>query len=220
MTRALKKIICATVLLTTTLVFEVNYAFTEIVIGNGKLYNCIDQQIVALRNNQVVSLNIAVRRFNAIISRANIILATSAQGSSKYKQALRNRRAAARGRSDAKNCLQGELVSVVGSWNLITENGSTPAELGYTSLTIDFTINSFESIFTGTTLTCDWTGTYTNPDQGNILTIRTRTGEGGTICEDAIGQSRNAQFELSSDGNTLTLDYRPSGTLQVFERVS
>jgi hypothetical protein len=111
-------------------------------------------------------------------------------------------------------------MTAQGRSHLLTENGITPAELDFESLTITFTSNSFESTLTGTTLTCDWTGTYSNPGKGSGLILLTNTGVGGAACEQAIGQFRSATFELSEDGNILTLDYRPDGTLQVYERVS
>lgn len=202
------------------LLLSTKHATAQTPISNGKIFVCQEKEIISVKSDQPVTLKNALKRFNAIILRTNGILATAEQGSSQFKKARKQKRNAVQGKKDARGCIAGELKTIVGNWNLITENGSTPNELGYESLTIVFTESAFESTFTGTSLTCDWTGTYTNPGKGTILILLTNTGVGGTACEEAIGQFRSTTFELSEDGDTLTLDYRPEGTLQVFERVS
>jgi hypothetical protein len=223
MTGLLKKISYLLIFAAVSVAINILNVSAEVNIGNGKLFTCLDQQIIVVKSNKVFSLKKALRRFNSIILRSNGTLSTAQKGSSQFKKARKQKKNAIQGRKDALSCQQGELQpkpSIVGSWNLLTENGSTPIELDFDSLTITFTDNSFESTFTGTTLTCDWTGSYTNTSKGSGLILLTNSGVGGTACEQAIGQFRSATFELSEDGNILTLDYRPDGTLQVFERIN
>jgi hypothetical protein len=53
---------------------------------------------------------------------------------------------------------------------------------------------------------------------GNKLSIETETATGSSVCSDAVREERQASISLSDDRNTLTLDYRPDGAVQVYGR--
>lgn len=189
-------------------------------IGNGKLFKCENQTIHLSKNNNEVSLKKAAATLKRLIARQKTIISSNKKGSKKFTKAVAAKKAALQAKNDLKLCSNGSLGSSIrGSWNLILENGHTPAENGYNALTLDLSATTFISELDGPT-SCHWEGTYTANDTEGTFVLVTTVGTGGAPCSNAVGQDRNATFELSEDFNTLTLDYRGSGgALQVYERV-
>jgi hypothetical protein len=105
----------------------------------------------------------------------------------------------------------------VGVWDIVTEDGRTPAENGYNSLVLALTPGAFSSVFDSDNVTCAWTGANTSTP--TTLTITTDAAT-GPPCGQAVGKTRTAQLTLSANGNILTLDWTaaPMGTLQVYRR--
>jgi len=105
----------------------------------------------------------------------------------------------------------------VGVWNIVTEDGRTPIENGYNSVVLALTPGAFSSVFDSDAVTCAWKGSLTSTTTTITITTDAAT---GPPCGQAIGKTRTAQFTLSADGNTLTLDWTAAtmGTLQVYRR--
>ncbi|MDH5638626.1 MAG: hypothetical protein OEZ04_09050 [Nitrospinota bacterium] len=102
----------------------------------------------------------------------------------------------------------------VGSWNMLTERGRTPAENGYNSLILELTQTTLRSTIDSPTFNCAWSGdlSYTS----STITVAVTQGEG--MCAAAVGSTRNAAWSVS--GNLLTLDWEgANGQLQVYERM-
>jgi hypothetical protein len=101
-----------------------------------------------------------------------------------------------------------------GVWTLTTENGTAPASY---SLHLDLSATSFTSTFTNSSQSCSWTGTVSATSSEQTWSTQSAT---GPPCDVGVGQSRTAQWSLSSDENELTLDFTAvsPGTLQVYSR--
>jgi hypothetical protein len=102
----------------------------------------------------------------------------------------------------------------VGSWELTLENGAAPS--GYSSeLTIQ--ASSFTSTFSSPGQSCSWTGTLSATATQITWNYNSAS---GPPCTTAVGTSRTSTWTLSSDGDTLTLNFTGSGgTLQVWSRI-
>ena len=216
----MRKVLSFFLLITSILVIFTAPVYAATDIGNGKLFICSGTTIISVKTNTEVTPKKAIRKFKRIIRKKNEIIANSPKGSKRRKKAVRAKKAARRGLKDAKSCRDGTLGdSLVGTWNIVTENGMTPSEHGYTSLSITFTDNGFISVLVGPT-NCNWQGTYSSDDNLATINVTTTVGTGGAPCSQAVGKTVPATVTFSDNGNTLTLDYRPNGTLQVFERIS
>ena len=189
-------------------------------IGNGKQFTCSGTTITSVKKGTEITAKKAIKKLKRAIKKQTLRVKNSSKGSKARKKAVRAKKAAKRALKDAKSCRDGTLGdSLVGSWNIVTENGMTPEEHGYTSLSLTFTDNGFTSVLVGPT-NCNWQGTYSSDDNLATINVTTTVGTGGTPCSQAVGKTVPATVTFSDSGNTLTLDYRPNGTLQVFERVS
>lgn len=104
----------------------------------------------------------------------------------------------------------------IGAWSQVTEAGQPATG----TLTLEAASFEQESDF-GTGI-CVWTGTVSDADD-ETFTITTETASGEAVCDQAIGGSASPTWEVSDEGDTLTLDYTdagvPFGTIQVWERV-
>ena len=196
-----------------SLMIIISLVHAETNISNGKLFLCVDKLILNAKNMRTTTPRKAKITFNNIISEQDSIIARSLPGTKIYKKATKARKVAKKGLSDIKLCLNGKLP-LIGDWILLTENGSTPPELGFNSLSLTFKPNKFISIFSSDTLTCNWEGKYTVGE--NTLSITTEQATGGPSCLSAIGQIRTAN--VSFNGNNLVLDYRPGGALQEYNQ--
>lgn len=209
--------------LSLSLVLPVASALADTDIANGRLYFCRNTDVLSARDETPVTAQAAKRRFRRIIAAQQEIIADAPVGSAERRRAVRERNNARQGLADVDACVAGELdgpqARLIGNWNLLLEDGQTPAENGYNSLTVSFTATEFVSEFDGNALDCHWEGTYNSLSEGAAILQLTTVGTGGLACESAIGQSKSADVEFSEDGNTLTLDYTPEGTLQVYQRV-
>ncbi|RMG42827.1 MAG: hypothetical protein D6719_05390 [Candidatus Dadabacteria bacterium] len=194
----------------------------QIAIGDGKLFTCSGTTIKSVKTGSEVTPKKALAKFKRIIKKLKQRMRSLPRSSKKRKKLNERKKAAKKGLRGTKRCRDGELAGLsqlVGNWNVLTENGKTPAENGYTSLTISFTSTTFTSILTGP-VSCNWTGTYTTSTSPDKATLLTTAATGSTFCQQAVNKESSALVTISTDGNTLTLDYRPTGTLQVYERIS
>ena len=112
-----------------------------------------------------------------------------------------------------------EGAAWIGVWDIVTENGLTPAANGYNSIILTLAGDTFTSEYDSDIATCTWSGTHTST--ATTLTITTEAST-GPPCDLAVGTTKTAQLSLSADGNTLTLDWTAEtmGTLQIYQRVS
>ncbi len=203
------------------LLLSASNLFATTDIGNGKLFVCSASSIILAKKLTTVTPSRAKAKFKTIIAQQNSIISNTSNSSAKIAKAIEARKNAKAGLKDVKLCENAELDGTIrGDWNLTFENGLTPVQNGYNSMTISFAATGFIQDFDGSSVDCHWEGTYSNSSDRTSVVIKTTIGTGGTICSQAIGQERNAIVSLSEDKNTLTLDYRPEGTLQVYERVS
>jgi hypothetical protein len=203
------------------LLLTANNLFATTDIGNGKLFVCSVSTIISAKKLTTVTPSRAKAKFKTIIAQQNLIISNTSNSSAKISKAIAARKNAKAGLKDIKLCENSELDGTIrGDWNLTFENGLTPVQNGFNSMTISFAATNFVQDFDGSSIDCHWEGTYRNSSNPERVVIKTTIGTGGTICNQAVGQERNAIVSLSEDKNTLTLDYRPEGTLQVYERVS
>jgi hypothetical protein len=188
-------------------------------IGNGKLFQCVDGVIRSVKTGETVLQAKAIKKFKKIIRRKKAAIASAPKGSRKRKRAVAAKKAARQGIADTKECDGGDGSSLDGLWSLVTENGMTPSEAGFTSLTLQIDSGGFTSILQGPT-SCIWSGAFSSTE--TEATVTTSSASGDESCQNAVGNTRVAALSLSNNGNTLTLDYTANagGTLQVYMRVS
>jgi hypothetical protein len=107
----------------------------------------------------------------------------------------------------------------VGVWTIVLEDGRTPAENAYNSVTLTLDASTFSSTYDGSGGLCTWSGTNTTTADTMTWIADAST---GWPCDQAIGDTFTAQMTLSADGNSLTLDWTANAglTLQEYERVS
>ena len=197
-----------------------NHTFAQTPIANGKLFLCDDNVLIRTNNNSLISLKKVRKRFNNIIQRNLAILMTGDLTEKQFKKIKKIIRNAKKGRKDAKKCTTGQLPLPIyyGTWSLVSENGQPINEIDINSLLLTFSGSGFTSNLDGTSLYCQWTGSYEFNQSLTSMTQTTLTSNAILGCSSAVNQTRTAIVEFSDDNNTLTLDYRPDGALQVYNR--
>jgi hypothetical protein len=195
--------------------------FADSNIGNGKLFVCSDGAIISVKRGTEFTKSRAIAKFKRIIKRKRALIASLPKGSKRRSKAIAAKKNARQGIADVRACEEngGGVDLYDGTWNLVTENGMTPAENGFTSLTLTFSSTTFTSDYTSDSLNCHWAGTYSKSSNPVTTTLLTTSATGGGSCDSAVNQERTAATSFTDNGNTLTLDYRPEGALQVYERV-
>lgn len=180
----------------------------------GVLFNCEEGIIKATKSGKVATEKKALKKYKRFIKRKTRIIRISAKGSKARKNALAARKAARASVKAIRSCTS-VGSSFNGTWIIVTENGSTPSELGYTSLELTISGQEFSSVFTSPSVSCSWKGTVLIDD--TTIYVSTDSAS-GPPCSQAVGNSALGVHSL--EGDTLTIDYTGSGTgtLQVFAR--
>lgn len=194
-------------------------------IGDGKLYYCSSASIFSASNSSTLSEQTARKRLKRKIAKLSKKIRSLSKSNKKRKAAVKSRKSLREALKDVASCVSGELESssrLDGEWNLVTENGLTPAENGFTSLTLSIDGEDFISEYAGDEFSCHWEGTISTIEESPYtVSVLTTVGTGGTFCSQAVNNSKDALVTLSEDSNTLTLDYRSDGgSLQVYGRIS
>lgn len=205
-----------------TVLFYAVPVIAETEIGDGKLYTCSGSAIISVKTSAEVPVKKALAKYKAQIQKLTQRLALLAKGKKRTK-ALQARSTAKQGLRDTKSCrdglLDGTYAVLLGSWNIVLENGNTPEENGYNSLVLQFFDGEFVSELEGDAIDCHWEGDF-SVSESDSLSQTTTVAVGGGSCDSALNQTRSASISFSEDGDTLTLDYRPNGALQVYERIT
>ncbi len=217
-----KQAICTVFLfLLSNLIFGLAPALGQSNIGDGRLFQCSDGLIFSVKTQEQVSAANAKKKMKALIARYSRKISSLPDGSKAISRLLQKRKSARQALKDIKSCTAGSSENpLVGTWNLILENGMSPAENGYNSLILNFSASTFSSHYDGSSFDCLWSGSYSHAQDFSSATLLTTQASGNEFCNQSLDQSQTAIVEFSNDGNQLSLDYTASsGALQVYEKV-
>ena len=111
-------------------------------------------------------------------------------------------------------------AAFIGTWSMVTEDGKSPSALGYDSLLVTFSNWYYTADISAPTFWCYWGGDITYTDTAITVILEDALGS-SDFCSQSPGSTIIAAWDISDDGDTLTLDWRggaPNGTLQVYTR--